>query len=160
MMAPSLSKTLSTQKQFIRNEDPFYFPSAKHSSLTDLSEGLRRFTSGEVLSSVCSPAVHVPSSDNNSKVLVLGEGGVGWEEIRSVRGHDQHKATERSMTLGRDWIRQNAKPHMTYDQFLNQTERGRKKGKGGLRKKRREESKGRREWQPYRCFAFISTSED
>lgn len=47
------------------------------------------------------------------------------------QGHDQHKATERSMTLGRDWVRQNAKQHMTYDQFLNQTERGRRKRKGG-----------------------------
>lgn len=73
MMAPSLSKTLSTQKQCITNEDPFYFPSAKHSSLTDLSEGLR----GGTEQGICSPAVRVPSSDNNSKVLVLGEGGGG-----------------------------------------------------------------------------------
>lgn len=62
--------------------------SAKHSFLTDLPEGLRRVhLRGGTEQCVCSPAVHVPSSANNPKVLVLGGSGSGsgWEEIRTVQ---------------------------------------------------------------------------
>lgn len=93
-----------------------------------------------------------------SKVLVPGEGGIGGNQ--EVRGHDQHKATERSVSGGRAWVGQDAKHQMTYEQFLNQTERGRKKRRRrGLGKKRKGKARDEEEWQPYRRFAFISTSE-
>lgn len=50
-----------------------------------------------------------------SKVLVPGKiGAVAGEEVRMARGHEQHKATERSMCLESGWVGQDAKPQMTY----------------------------------------------
>lgn len=41
------------------------------------------------------------------------------------------------MSLGRDWVGQDAKPRMTYEQFLNQTrEVGKLEGEGGERRER------------------------
>lgn len=78
-----------------------------------------------------------------SKVLVLER--VGWEgnqDSSEIRGPDPHEATERPVSLGRGWVGQDAKPHMTYEQFLNQTERGRKREGRCWGKKRKGESKG------------------